>query len=126
MTLEPAALTRLARLRRELEIDVAALEARAAETLALYADWGAAGELERPELVLVAVNLHGYYTALEAAFGRTASLLDDEVPQGASWHVELLEQMRTAVPGLRPALIPDSVLPDLLELRKFRRFFRNA
>jgi len=125
MTAEPASLTRLARLQREFDLDVAALDSRAQETAEILDGWGDQG-LARPELVLIAVNIHGYYTALEAACERVAKQLDQELPQGNSWHLELLEQMRTNVPGLRPALIPDEVARDLHELRKFRHFFRNA
>lgn len=126
MVSEPAVLTRLARLLRELDVDLGALTARAQEVDALLARWRAEGELPRAELVLVAVNVHGYFTALETAFERTARLFDEEVPSGATWHSDLIEQMQTAVPGLRPALIEASAVFDLHELRKFRHFFRNA
>jgi hypothetical protein len=75
---------------------------------------------------LVAVNLHGWYTALETALERVARLLDQTVPDGGSWHLDLLAQMRLEVPGVRPAIIPESVMPELHELRKFRHFCRNA
>jgi len=52
--------------------------------------------------------------------------LHEDVPDGPSWHRELLAQMRVEVPGVRPALLPSSVTPDLEEVRKFRHFFRNA
>jgi hypothetical protein len=94
---EPSVLSRLARLAREVEIDAAALAARADETAQLIA----APSLARAELVLLAVNLHGYYTALEALLERVARLMDDASPSGASWHAELLEQMRVAVPPAR-------------------------
>ncbi len=126
MNAEPAALTRLARLRREMDVDRSALEARAAEAQELLGAWSRSGSLPRPELIVLAVNLHGYYTALEAIFERVAKLLDEEMPTGPYWHLELIEQMRTAVPGLRPEILPGSVVEDLQELRKFRHFFRNA
>lgn len=126
MAAEPAARSRLARLRREIDADVAALDARAAEVAALLLAWTAQGTLPRPELVLVAVNLHGYYTGLETLLERIARRLDDDVPSGPTWHVELLEQMQIEVPGLRPAAIPAACLADLHALRKFRHFFRNA
>ena len=122
MALEPAALTRLARLSRELDVDLGALDARACEAGELTAR----SELSRAELVLLAVNLHGYYTALETLFERVANLFDQSVPSGPSWHSELIEQMRTEVPGLRPPLVPDDAAAALHALRKFRHFFRNA
>jgi hypothetical protein len=34
--------------------------------------------------------------------------------------------MQAEIPGLRPAVVPVHLAPDLHELRKFRHFFRNA
>lgn len=122
MTAEPSALARLARLRDELEIDRAALNARAAETASLLAE----PALSRERVIVLAVNLHGYYTALEALFERVARLLDESVPVGPTWHVDLVAQMQTDVPSLRPPVVPPSAAGSLHALRKFRHFFRNA
>lgn len=126
MSVPPSpSLARLARLLRELDLDVGALAARAAECGDLLA-LGDQRPLSRPELVLLAVNLHGWYTGLETLLERVASLYDREVPSGSTWHADLLAQMGTTVPGWRPALVPEAVLGDLHELRRFRHFFRNA
>jgi hypothetical protein len=109
-----------------LVVDRAALEARAAETAELMGRWDTDGRLGRPELVLLAVNLHGWYTALETALERVARLLDQSVPEGGSWHIDLLAQMKLDVPGVRPAVLPEMAMQALHELRKFRHFFRNA
>lgn len=122
MAREPAVQTRLARLRRESDIDRGALEQRAAEIDALAQQ----DALSRAELVLLAANLHGYYTGLETLLERVARLLDDDLPSGPGWHAGLIEQMQTDVPGLRQAIVPPVVADDLHELRKFRHFFRNA
>ena len=124
MVFEASAITRLARLREDFDVDVIALDARASEAAQLVKAWPES--LPRPELVLLAVNLHGYYTALETLLERVARLLDDELPTGPSWHQELLDQMRIQLPGLRPPVIPGECLPELNELRRFRHFFRNA
>jgi hypothetical protein len=126
MVAEPDLLVRLHRLRTELRADVDAMEARAAETRTLVESWDEQGTIGRADLVLIAVNLHGWYTAFEAALERTARQLDQTVPTGSSWHVDLLDQMRIEMPGLRSALIPEGTLILLHELRKFRHFFRNA
>jgi hypothetical protein len=102
------------------------MEARASEVEQLMDGWDKAGALGRPELALLAVNLHGWYTALETALERIARLLDQSAPEGGSWHVDLLAQMKIDVPGVRPAAVPEIVMPRLHELRKFRHFFRNA
>jgi hypothetical protein len=125
MAADPQALTRLARLRSEVAIDAQALAARTGEVAGLLANWRRT-PLGRAELMLVAVNLHGYYTALETLLERVARLLDEHVPEGPSWHVDLLAQMQVEIPGLRPPAIDPTVVEDLHELRKFRHFFRNA
>jgi hypothetical protein len=57
---------------------------------------------------------------------RVARLLDESMPVGPTWHVDLLSQMQTEIPSLRPALFPQVLSHELHELRKFRHFFRNA
>jgi hypothetical protein len=126
MVREPDILVRLRRLQAEIAVDIAALKERDRETRELVARWDGEGTLGRPELVLVAVNLHGWYTALETALERVARPLDQSMPSGSSWHIDLLEQMRLDMPGLRGPLLPTEGLPALHELRKFRHFFRNA
>ena len=126
MVRDPEVVVRLRRLQAEISVEIAALKAREEETLDLAARWDVDGGLSRPELVLVAVNLHGWYTALESGLERVARLLDQSLPAGASWHVDLIEQMRLDVPGLRPALLEAGSVAALHELRKFRHFFRNA
>ena len=53
----------------------------------------------------VALNLHGFYSGLERIFEKTASLIDGNVPTGANWHQELINQMNIEVPGTRPPVI---------------------
>lgn len=56
-------------------------------------------------MLVAAVNVHGWYTALETLLGRVARLLDESVPEGPAWHADLLAQMSTQVPGVRIALL---------------------
>jgi Uri superfamily endonuclease len=126
MVRDPEVVVRLRRLQAEISIEISALKAREQETRELASRWDADGRLGRPELVLVAVNLHGWYTALESGLERVARLLDQSLPSGASWHIDLIEQMRLDMPGLRPALLETASVGALHELRKFRHFFRNA
>lgn len=53
----------------------------------------------------VALNLHGYYSGLERIFERIASSIDGNIPAGANWHQELLDQMSREIQGVRPAVI---------------------
>jgi hypothetical protein len=126
MVSDPEVVVRLTRLTKELDTDMSALDARGREIGELIQAWATAGCLPRPELVLLAVNLHGWYTALETALERVARLLDQTVPAGNTWHVDLLAQMQVEIPGLRPCVVPSATVPELHELRKFRHFFRNA
>jgi len=126
MASDPQTLTRLARLQSEVGLDARALQARAHEVGNLLGVWRNRTALARADLMLVAVNLHGYYTALETLLERIARLLDENVPVGPSWHVDLLSQMQIEIPGLRPPVIDPAVVDDLHELRRFRHFFRNA
>lgn len=126
MTTSPATAARLARLSRELTGDAQALDARAHEIRALLNVWGTDAGSSRHAIIVAAVNIHGWYTALEAAFERTARLLDQTVPTGPSWHTDLVSQMAVAVPGLRPLLVDPGLEVPLAEVRKFRHFFRNA
>jgi hypothetical protein len=119
-------LVRLTRLQAELRVDLAAIVARANETASLVARWEQDGSLPRSELIVVAVNLHGWYTAVECSYERVARLFDQSVPTGAAWHVELLSQMQIEIPGLRSSVMPPEVREKMHELRKFRHFFRNA
>jgi hypothetical protein len=125
VTSSPGTAARLARLLAEIAIDAEALDARAADLSALVERVGGRAP-SRDEVLLVAVNLHGWYTGLETLLERVARLLDDTVPVGPSWHSELLAQMMVEVPGLRPSVLSTAAAGDLAELRRFRHFFRNA
>lgn len=74
----------------------------------------------------VALNLHGFYSGLERIFEKTASLIDGNVPSGANWHQELLNQMSIEVPGLRPAVISLELKELLEDYRGFRHVVRNV
>lgn len=43
----------------------------------------------------------------------------------SSWRRELLDRMKIAVPGIRPAVITSDMVEPLDELRRFRHLFRN-
>ncbi|MGQ0508806.1 MAG: hypothetical protein ACT4TC_26185 [Myxococcaceae bacterium] len=118
-------ITALTLLRREIAADRQGMLRQISELGPLIA--GAPKTLtERPWVVVAAVCLHGWYTALETALERIARTLDGRVPEGPRSHVELLEQLSVEMPGIRPEVVPGSVLVELHELRKFRHFFRNA
>jgi len=45
--------------------------------------------------------------------------------QSDRWHQELLEQMRTEIPGIRPAVINDNLYQPLRAYLGFRHVIRN-
>jgi len=74
----------------------------------------------------VALNLHGFYNALEKIFGRIADATGERIPEGANWHQGLLQQMSTEVAGTRPAVLSEPVKVQLDEFRAFRHVARNV
>ena len=74
----------------------------------------------------VALNLHGFYAGLERVFKIVAERIDQTVPEGGSWHQELLEQMNTELNGVRPSVLSDDARKKLDRYRGFRHVVRNA
>jgi hypothetical protein len=72
-----------------------------------------------------ALNLHAFYNGVERLFEWLARELDDAHPRGSSWHRELLEQMTTEVPEVRPAIISVETHKALDEYLRFRHLVRN-
>lgn len=80
---------------------------------------------DRYYLDSVALNLHGFYSALERIFEVIAANVDGKKPIGENWHQELLKQMTAEVQGLRPAVISDGTCVILNDYRGFRHIVRN-
>ena len=74
----------------------------------------------------VALNLHAFYSGLERIFEKLASTIDGAVPSAANWHQELLAQMQTEIPSVRPAVISSQLKEALEEYRGFRHVVRNV
>jgi len=81
-----------------------------------------------PSIVVdaVALNLHGIYGVIERLFEIIARQIDRSLPTGDSWHRDLLNQMVTPVPGLRPALLSTGLRAGLDSFRRFRHVVRNV
>jgi hypothetical protein len=121
---DAGAIARLSRLLADGAVDARALDERQTEIAGLLSR--APAGLSRSDLLVLAVNLHAYYTVLETLLERVARLIDEELPAGAAWHRDLALQMTLELPALRPPVVPSAALADLDELRRFRHFFRNA
>ncbi|WP_071516617.1 hypothetical protein [Geitlerinema sp. PCC 9228] len=73
----------------------------------------------------VALNLHSFYTGIERILETIVEVIDEYKPSGVRWHRELLWQVAAEVPGVRPAVIGDSLLKALDNYRGFRHVVRN-
>lgn len=74
----------------------------------------------------VALNLHAFYTGLEHIFEDIARTVEQSTPTGRDWHTDLLTQMATAIPNLRPAVISQESRYCLDEYRGFGHVVRNV
>lgn len=73
-----------------------------------------------------ALNLHGFYAGVGRLCEVVAVQLDGSLPQGETWHRDLLDQMTRDLPGLRPPVISPVVRQTLDEYRRFRHVVRNV
>ena len=74
----------------------------------------------------VALNLHSFYTGVEAVFEDIGRTVDNALPTGGNWHQELLQQMAAQLEDLRPAVISQDTRICLDEYRAFRHLVRNV
>ena len=89
--------------------------------------WERVKETDDPFFIdSVALNLHGFYSALERIFLTIAKEIDGYVPKGHSWHYELLLQMNTPINKIRPAILSSESCKNLDEYRGFRHIVRNV
>ena len=69
--------------------------------------------------------LHDFYSAVERIFRYIATQIDDDVPSGSSWHVQLLQRMATDLETIRPAILDLASTRRLDEYLRFWHLFRN-
>lgn len=74
----------------------------------------------------VALNLHGFYSALERIFVLIAQDIDGTIPEGSFWHQDLLVQMKTEIKKIRPTVLTRETYQKLDEYRGFRHVVRNV
>ena len=72
-----------------------------------------------------ALNLHDFYSGLERLFQQIATTVDGSMPGGPEWHRELLRQMRTALPSLRPQVLSAESAREVDEYLRFRHVVRS-
>lgn len=69
--------------------------------------------------------LHDFYTGLAKMFQRIALKVDQDLPAGSDWHLQLLQRMATRIDGVRPPILSDDEMRHLEEYLRFRHLFRN-
>lgn len=74
----------------------------------------------------VALNLHGFYSGVERIFELIAKKIDNNLPEGNSWHQDLLIQMKTELKRVRPAVISRNTYLKLDDYRSFRHVVRKV
>jgi len=104
---------------RELD-SVRRLLAEAEEWQSQLADW--------PDVVRVRTAggiLHDFYCAVERIFRHIATRIDEDLPSGPDWHLQLLQRMGTDIDAVRPAVLDRGTVRQLDEYLRFRHLFRN-
>ena len=74
----------------------------------------------------VALNLQSFYTGIEHILEDIARTLENSLPSGSGWHVDLLTQMSGEIEGVRPAVISQETRNSLDEFLGFRHVVRNV
>jgi len=69
--------------------------------------------------------LHDFYSGVERIFRTIATQIDDDLPGGPSWHIQLLQRMATDLETIRPAVLDPETARQLDEYLRFRHLFRN-
>jgi hypothetical protein len=62
---------------------------------------------------------------LEKIFQRIALKIDQDLPAGGDWHLQLLQRMATPIEGIRPPVISEELASRLEEYLRFRHLFRH-
>jgi hypothetical protein len=114
---------RFAALRADItrELDhVRRLAAEAEEWRPRLADW--------PETVRIRTAggiLHDFCCGVERIFRHVAVRIDEDLPDGPDWHIQLLQRMGTDLEKVRPAVLDHETVRHLEEYLSFRHLFRN-
>ena len=72
-----------------------------------------------------ALNLHDFYAGVERIFQQIATTVDGNLPTGQEWHRQLLQQMQTDLPDLRPPVLSTGTGQALDEFLRFRHVVRH-
>ena len=84
------------------------------------------GETHPGYLEACAYELARFYTVLERMLENVCAAFENHFERDGDWHEKLLTRVSLDLPGLRPALIPESAVGSLRELKRFRHLIRHA
>ncbi len=70
--------------------------------------------------------LHDFYVIAENIFEIIGREIDESLPQGNDWHIQLLRQMALEISRVRTAVISKDTSFKLDKYRAFRHVFRNV
>lgn len=90
--------------------------------------WPQAGNSRRDQdlfLDAVALNLHSFYSGIERLFELIGRRIDGHLPEGETWHRDLIEQMASDLAEVRPAVIAGDTARQIDVFRRFRHLVRN-
>ena len=91
-------------------------------------DYLARAPSQPPDLEIEGVGkrVHDFYNGVERIFERIAVRVDEDVPPGAHWHIDLLQRMEGTWGGKRAPVIDHALALRLLEYPRFRHAFRHT
>lgn len=73
-----------------------------------------------------AFQLVRLFNIVEQMGQRVAKAFENHIDDDSGWHAELIRRLSIAVPGIRPRLYSDEILPALRDLRGFRHVITHA
>jgi hypothetical protein len=76
--------------------------------------------------IAIAKHVHDAYSAAETAIERLVSEVDGDLPHGRHYHQDLLDRAAQPMPGVRPAMLSQTLAHELRKLLRFRHLFRHV
>jgi hypothetical protein len=77
------------------------------------------------EIRACASILQDFYSGMEKTFERIALIVDNNLPEGETWHIDLLTQMAKSLVTVRPKVIAEGLFEKLKEYLKLRHLVRH-
>ena len=82
-------------------------------------------EPDKIEITALGSVLHSFYNGLENIFSVIAKEVDTNLPQGFSWHKDLLIQISNKTSS-RNAVLSEDIREKLVDYLGFRHFYRHS